>query len=119
MRPAREADFEAVANLRTVIVPVGMDGAAGFMGKKIIIDDPAEAKRRRLMAKVRVVIPEFALSCSLLRQGRCEEEFSAPRLPPTFFFSALPNRNISVAYDERSGPAGSIFTIFARAIFKS
>lgn len=41
-----------MAKLRTVIVPLGMDGAVGFMGSKVAIDDPMEAKRRRLMAKV-------------------------------------------------------------------
>lgn len=53
MRQAREPDFEAVAGIRAVTVPVGMDGATGFMGSKVVIKDPAEARRRRLMAKVR------------------------------------------------------------------
>lgn len=52
VRQAKEADYEQVASIRAVIIPVGMDGATGFMGKKVVIKDPAEAKRRRLMAKV-------------------------------------------------------------------
>lgn len=52
VRTAKEADFEGVAKLRAVIVPVGMDGASGLMGSKVAIKDPVEAKRRRLMAKV-------------------------------------------------------------------
>lgn len=53
VRRAREADFEGVAGIRGVIVPVGMSGVTGFLGSKVVIDDPQEAKRRMLMAKVR------------------------------------------------------------------
>lgn len=54
VRRAREADFEGVAGIRGVIVPVGMSGVTGFLGSKVVIDDPQEAKRRMLMAKVRI-----------------------------------------------------------------
>lgn len=53
VRCARETDFEGVAGIRSVIVPVGMSGVTGFLGSKVVIDDPQEAKRRMLMAKVR------------------------------------------------------------------
>lgn len=52
VRRAQEADYEGLAAIRGVIVPVGISGATGFMGDKVVIDDPAEAKRRLLMAKV-------------------------------------------------------------------
>lgn len=52
VRRAKEADYEGVARIRGVIVPVGMSGATGFLGSKVVIDDPAEAKKRLLMAKV-------------------------------------------------------------------
>ena len=38
-----------------MIIPVGMSGATGFLGNKVVIDSPEEAERRLLMAKVRVV----------------------------------------------------------------
>lgn len=53
VRRAKEADYEGVAGIRGVIIPVGMSGATGFLGGKVVIDDPAEAKKRVLMAKVR------------------------------------------------------------------
>ena len=56
VRRAREADFEGVAGIRGMIVPVGMSGATGFLGGKVVIDDPEEAKRRVLMAKVRMLL---------------------------------------------------------------
>lgn len=52
VRPAKEADYQGVADIRGVIVPVGMSGATGFLGGKVVIDDPAEVKKRLLMAKV-------------------------------------------------------------------
>lgn len=57
MRRAKEADYEGVAGIRGVIIPVGMSGASGFLGGKVVIDDPDEAKRRLLMAKVLLVCP--------------------------------------------------------------
>lgn len=57
MRRAKEADYEGVAGIRGVIIPVGMSGASGFLGGKVVIDDPNEAKRRLLMAKVLLVRP--------------------------------------------------------------
>lgn len=57
MRRAKEADYEGVAGIRGVIIPVGMSGASGFLGGKVVIDDPNEAKRRLLMAKVLLVHP--------------------------------------------------------------
>lgn len=54
VRRAKEADYQGVADIRGVIVPVGMSGATGFLGGKVVIDDPAEAKKRLLMAKVHV-----------------------------------------------------------------
>lgn len=52
VRRARERDYLGVAEIRGVIIPVGMSGATGFLGGKVVIDDPAEAERRLLMAKV-------------------------------------------------------------------
>ncbi|CAM9090260.1 unnamed protein product [Ectocarpus sp. 4 AP-2014] len=52
VRRARERDYQGVAEIRGVIIPVGMSGATGFLGGKVVIDDPAEAERRLLMAKV-------------------------------------------------------------------
>ncbi|CBJ25814.1 acetyltransferase [Ectocarpus siliculosus] len=52
VRRAREPDYQGVAEIRGVIIPVGMSGATGFLGGKVVIDDPAEAERRLLMAKV-------------------------------------------------------------------
>lgn len=52
VRQAKERDYQGVAEIRGVIIPVGMSGATGFLGGKVVIDDPAEAERRLLMAKV-------------------------------------------------------------------
>ncbi|CAN0257772.1 unnamed protein product [Ectocarpus sp. 12 AP-2014] len=52
VRRARERDYQGVAEIRGVIIPVGMSGATGFLGGKVVIDDPAESERRLLMAKV-------------------------------------------------------------------
>lgn len=52
VRQAKERDYQGVADIRGVIIPVGMSGATGFLGGKVVIDDPAEAERRLLMAKV-------------------------------------------------------------------
>lgn len=52
VRRANERDYKGVAGIREVIVPVGMSGATGFMGGKVVIDSPAEAEKRLLMAKV-------------------------------------------------------------------
>lgn len=85
VRQAREPDFEAVANLRTVIVPIGMDGTVGFMGSKVVIDDPVEAKRRRLMAKVTLQKqrPLYRIDMSgLPHMRRC---FRCARDTTTFF----------------------------------
>ena len=52
VRRAKEQDYQGVADIREVIIPVGMSGASGFMGGKVVIDSPAEAEERLLMAKV-------------------------------------------------------------------
>lgn len=52
VRRATERDYRGVAAIRDVIIPVGMSGATGFMGGKVVIESPAEAERRLLMAKV-------------------------------------------------------------------
>lgn len=52
VRQAKERDYPGVAGIREVIIPVGMSGATGFMGGKVVVDSPAEAKKRLLMAKV-------------------------------------------------------------------
>lgn len=52
VRRAKERDYQGVADIREVIIPVGMSGATGFLGGKVVIDDPLEAERRKLMAKV-------------------------------------------------------------------
>lgn len=52
VRRAKEADYAGVAGIRSVIIPVGMSGATGFLGGKVVIDDPAEAERRLLLSKV-------------------------------------------------------------------
>lgn len=52
VRRAKERDYRGVAGIREVIIPVGMSGATGFMGGKVVIDSPAEAEKRLLMAKV-------------------------------------------------------------------
>eukprot|EP00903_Cladosiphon_okamuranus_P014189 g13184.t1 len=51
VRRAKERDFQGVAGIREVIIPVGMSGATGFMGSKVVIDSPVEAEKRLLMAK--------------------------------------------------------------------
>lgn len=52
VRRAKEQDYRGVAGIREVIIPVGMSGATGFMGGKVVVDSPAEAEKRLLMAKV-------------------------------------------------------------------
>lgn len=52
VRRAKERDYRGVAEIRGVIIPVGMSGATGFLGNKVVIDSPEEAERRLLMAKV-------------------------------------------------------------------
>lgn len=54
VRRAKERDYQGVADIRGVIIPVGMSGATGFLGGKVVIDDQVEAERRKLMAKVSV-----------------------------------------------------------------
>lgn len=65
VRRAEERDYQRVADIRGVIIPVGMSGATGFLGGKVVIDDPLEAERRKLMAKVGVGI----LSASFAFRG--------------------------------------------------
>lgn len=52
VRRAKEQDYQGVAEIREVIVPVGMSGATGFMGGKVVVDSLEEAEKRLLMAKV-------------------------------------------------------------------
>lgn len=62
VRRAKERDYQGVAEIRGVIIPIGMSGATGFLGGKVVIDDPVEAERRLLMAKVCVGVCR-PLSC--------------------------------------------------------
>lgn len=70
VRRARERDYLGVAEIRGVIIPVGMSGATGFLGGKVVIDDPAEAERRLLMAKVCLNALEEIFCMTSQRDGR-------------------------------------------------
>ncbi|CAM9994934.1 unnamed protein product [Scytosiphon promiscuus] len=70
VRRARERDYQGVADIRGVIIPVGMSGATGFLGGTVVIDDPAEAERRMLMAKVADLVSGEAVALIALEGKR-------------------------------------------------
>lgn len=69
MRRAKERDYRGVAEIRGVIIPVGMSGATGFLGNKVVIDSPEEAERRLLMAKVGGIMYAFCGLCRFSFRG--------------------------------------------------
>eukprot|EP00752_Nemacystus_decipiens_P009990 g8909.t1 len=70
VRQAKEQDYPGVAGIREVIIPVGMSGATGFMGGKVVIDSPAEAEKRLLMAKVADLVSAEAVALIAIENGR-------------------------------------------------
>lgn len=110
VRRAKKRDYQGVADIRGVIIPVGMSGATGFLGGKVMIDDPVEAERRKLMAKVSVVMCrplsrfEAPAHCptavkALLEQfillNFWEVSISTPQLPPPALLLPVgPNRRV-------------------------
>ena len=53
VRPARwPDDYDAVCAVRKPTEFVVESGGAGFMGQKVVIDDPEEAQKRRVQARL-------------------------------------------------------------------
>ena len=53
VRPARwPDDYDAVCAMRKPTEFVVESGGAGFMGQKVVIDDPEEAQKRRVQARL-------------------------------------------------------------------